>query len=139
MINLLPLHARGMTKMERSGNYISLETSVPVHTLYTKTGLEMGTVLMSTATADDSRFLVTVAVYHEPKRGATPERWSLVGIYVYRTADQIDAEGSLRRRRLGACLSCGQDAPPMECSHCDEAVYCNQQCADAHWEEHVRE
>lgn len=137
ILNLLPLHARGMTKLERSGNYISLESHILIDTLYTeKTREKMGTVLISTATADDPRFLVTVAVYHEPKRRGEPERWSLIGVYIYRAADQMDLESALKRGRMGACLSCGQDNALMQCSHCDKAIYCDQQCADTHWEEH---
>lgn len=38
---------------------------------------------------------------------------------------------------LESCLSCGSPTPLVQCgAQCGQARYCNQKCADTHWEEH---
>jgi hypothetical protein len=41
---------------------------------------------------------------------------------------------------LQSCLSCGSPTAPFQCgAECGQARYCDQKCANAHWEEHRKE
>lgn len=47
---------------------------------------------------------------------------------------------SRRNRRMDSaliCFQCNQQKPKMfQCGHCNDAIYCGQDCANAHWKTH---
>jgi hypothetical protein len=47
---------------------------------------------------------------------------------------------TLPRTMMESCLSCGSPTAPFQCgAECGQARYCDQKCANIHWEEHRKE
>jgi TPR repeat protein len=44
-------------------------------------------------------------------------------------------EASARMQELSCCLMCGADQPPLKCTLCRQAWYCNFVCSGQHWTE----